>query len=200
MLQKRTARLLTISILLVSVGSAVVSNGQECATLNEASIKDADKYIQTLDHSKVSADCIAAAFNVIAAAPAQQAVPVLIKYLDYKRPLNEGERNGIFMHGNGPEVLYPAVDALFHVGDVAEPAIIRLIAERTLARVRLRNALYTLVLIHHGDTVSVIQELSRARTGSNSLSERQRLQSAAHEAVQWCDERWKDKCEDALKE
>ena len=64
-----------------------------------------------------------------------------------------------------------------------------------------KNAVYTLLLIRHGDVVSVIQEryirlaLCLRRVTKLGI----RLQAAAREAMKWCDDRVHAQCEDALK-
>jgi hypothetical protein len=61
------------------------------------------------------------------------------------------------------------------------------------------NALYALLLIHHGDVVAVIGKLLNARRTSTSREAGDRLQGAARSALKWCDERSKTQCEDALR-
>ena len=55
---------------------------------------------------------------------------MLIERLAYRRPLSEGERLGVFMHGNVPDVLYPAVHELYSLGEPSETALSRFIVCR----------------------------------------------------------------------
>ncbi len=102
---------------------------QECAVVKLASAEQAANYLQHAGRNAEAAECIQVAFRQIAKSPAEEAIPVLIKYLSYKRPLNEGERNGIFMHGKGADVLYPAVHELYTLGAPAESALVNFIAK-----------------------------------------------------------------------
>jgi hypothetical protein len=123
---------------------------------------------------------------------------LLIGYLGYKRPLSEGERYGVFMHGGGPSERFPAVHELFLLGSSSESALMASIADsENGAGIETQNALYTLLLIHHGDAVSVIREL-RGKRASSASEERRRLEAAARSAASWCSEQTKPKCEDAL--
>jgi hypothetical protein len=84
------------------------------------------------------------------------------------------------LHGNGPTVLYPAVHELYVLGDAAESALVTFIGtNKSSTRTELDNALYTLLLIHHGDALAVIQELHKESTNSASMETSDRLQGAA---------------------
>lgn len=111
-----------------------------------------------------------------------------------------GERLGIFMHGNGPNVLYPAVHELYALGKPAEPALLRFVAGiKDAGRIDRENVLYTLLLMHHGNAMDVVEILTKERNASGNDSARARLQAAAKDAAKWCDARIKVKCEDIQK-
>jgi len=193
--------MLTRAIMMVLVIANALSSKAigQCDDLRSASVEQATSYIEHAPDDAASAKCVQIAFDVIGSLPTEQAVPVLLKYLGYKRPLNDGERHGFFMHGNGPETLYPAVHELFHLGSASEPGVIRFIGEsKDASRTVLNNAIYALVLIHHGDGLAVVQELHSESGGAVDPDASKRLQSAAKDATKWCDERWKEKCADAL--
>lgn len=105
------------------------------------------------------------------------------------------------MHGNGPSVLYPAVHELFLIGSSAEPFLLNFIAEnRDNDDMAKQNALYTLLLIRHGNVISLIRELRTRSKSSITPIARERLEAAAKEAMKWCDGQSKTKCEDVLVE
>ena len=170
-----------------------------CDSLVSASIRQAMEYIDHANDTEDAANCVKIAFHQIAQAPTEQAVSALVKYLAYKRPLTGSERSGFFMHGKTPETIYPAVQELYQIGDPAVPNLIAFIGKQTVSKdTATQNALYTLVLIHHGDGVGVIQRLHAASISSSDTATRDRLQDAARSAMKWCDKRWKSKCEEAL--
>lgn len=179
---------------------AQLSRGQECEVLRGGTVAEATEYLRHAVDESAAASCVKAAFHRIGASPPEQAIPLLIGYLAYKRPLSEGERRGIFMHGGGPSELYPAVHELYLLGSPAEPALVGLIAgNRDSAAPEEKNALYTMLLIHHGDVVSVIKLLHKEGISSTNEEARDRLQAAARDALKWCDERSRAECEEALK-
>jgi hypothetical protein len=176
------------------------SIGQECEALKTSSVEKITDYLQHAGDDSAVAACVQVAFHRMAAPPPEQAIPLLTTYLGYKRPLNESERHGFFMHGKAPDVLYPAVQELYSIGGPAEPVLVSFLARnKENTGPESKNAVYTLLLIHHGDAISVVQELHKASVSSASGEARDRLQAAARDASKWCDERARSECEDALK-
>jgi hypothetical protein len=187
--------LLTVMFLL-----SMRSIAQECEALKTSSVAKIIDYLQHAADDSTGAACVQVALHRMGALPQEQAIPLLTTYLGYKRPLSEGERHGFFMHGSAPDVLYPAIQALYSIGSPAEIGLVSFLARyKDNAGPASKNAVYTLLLIHHGDAVSVVQELHKASVSSTSDEARDRLQAAAGEASKWCDERARSTCEDALK-
>jgi hypothetical protein len=56
--------------------------------------------------------------------PVVGAVPTLVKFLDFRRPLDETEKCGAYPHLRGVWDMYPAVDALESMGVNALPALL----------------------------------------------------------------------------
>lgn len=189
-------------VLILACLIPAISSGEECTVLKSGKIADATEYLRrAAEKQPVSLSCVQLAFEQIAGAPSEQAVPILIDYLGYKRTLNSGEGRGIFLHGNTPGTLYPAIHALYTIGPPAEPGLISFVAHsKEQGGVEQNNALYTLLLIHHGDAMSVIGNLMKESKSSSDTEDRTRLRAAAtNVAAKWCDEQAKEKCEDALK-
>jgi hypothetical protein len=190
-----------IGLLMITVFAFVpLAKSEECEALKSGSILDVTDYLRHARDDAADAICVRKAFHQLAGLPPEQAIPLLIKYLGYKRPLGEGERQGIFMHGNGPEVLYPAVHELYVIGNGVEPQVMKFIGQSPDATVtELSNASYVLLLIHHGNVIEVIKTLVQASSASGDNATSQRLQAAAKDAVRWCDDAGRKRCEDALK-
>src|ERR1017187_6650420 len=101
------------------------------------------------------------------------------------------------MHGDGPNVLYPAVHELYALGKPAEPALLRFVAgTKDAGGIEREDALYTLLLIHHGNAMDVVEILTKESNASGNDSARSRLRAAARDAAKWCDDRIRVKCED----
>jgi len=77
----------------------LISIGQECSEARMGSVAEAAEYLQHASTAVTPLVCVQAAFQRIANAPSAEAVPLLLQYLSFKRPLNEGEKQGIFIHG-----------------------------------------------------------------------------------------------------
>jgi hypothetical protein len=94
--------MLTRAIMMVLVIANALSSRAigQCDDLRSASVEQATSYIEHAPDDAASAKCVQIAFDVIGSLPTEQAVPVLLKYLGYKRPLNDSEQHGFFMHGN----------------------------------------------------------------------------------------------------
>jgi hypothetical protein len=193
-------RALKIALLVGFYGFSSFSVGQDCDSLKSGSTASAVDYLQHAGNDAAAARCVQVAFRQIGSSPPEQAIPLLVTYLGYKRPLNDGERHGIFMHGDGPAVLYPAVHELNPFGYAAEPALADFIGNSADGKgTEIDNAIYTLLLIHHGNALAVIEKLHKDSVSAASAETRDRLQRAARNALKWCDEAWQAKCEDALK-
>ena len=189
-----------VMLLMAAFLIPTLSAGQECEAAKDASVEKIIEYLQHVGDDPAAAACVQVAFHHIAALPPEQAIPLLITYLGYKRPLNESERHGFFMHGKAPDVLFPAVQELYSIGSPADPALIGFIAgNKDSLGLESKNAVYTLLLIHHGDVVSALQELHRARVSLTSDDVRDRLQAAAREAMNGAMTWALAQCEDALK-
>jgi hypothetical protein len=178
----------------------LISIGQECSEARLGSAAEAAEYLQHASAVVTPLVCVQAAFQRIANAPSEEAIPLLLQHLGFKRPLNEGEKHGIFIHGRTPATLYPAVQALSTIGAPAESALVSFLANENEGKeVERSNAIYTLLLIHHGNTLTVIENLMKASKLTRDEAESTRLGTAAREAVtKWCDEQTKEKCKHAI--
>ena len=78
--------------------------------------------------------------------------------------------------------------------------MVRFIAEnKNATKIEKENAIYTLVLIHHGDGLSVVEILAQQSKAEGDPEARARLRGAARDATKWCDDRVLAKCEDLQK-
>jgi hypothetical protein len=192
----------SVKLLAVLIGCLLPSEviSQECRSLASGSATVATEYIEHTDDNPDAASCVKLAFHQIAVGPPAESIPVLINFLSYKRPLNKGERSGIFMHGKGPSELYPAVHELGGLGPDAEVALIGFIPSKEDSNsLEIENALYAILLIHHGNVVGVIQRLRAEAENSDGPTARNRLKVAARTMLRWCDDRSRPECERALR-
>jgi hypothetical protein len=92
---------LAMTALLALSLSPILAAGQECEDLKSRTASAGIGYLRHAGDDTTAQPCVDRAFRQIASAPQEQAISLLIDLLGYKRPLSEGERLGIFMHGDG---------------------------------------------------------------------------------------------------
>jgi hypothetical protein len=86
------------------------------------------------------------------------------------------------------------------LGKPAETALLHFIAEnKDAAKIEQGNALYALLLIHHGNAIEVIETLTTESKSSEVAAASARLRAAAKEAAKWCDDEMRMKCESVQK-
>jgi len=179
----------TLFVILISANPCA---SQGCEELKLESASDA---VNALDHGEIkTAFCSRAAFQLIENLPQEEAVPILIKYLSFKRPISN--------EPHGLESQYPAVEALGKLGPAAEPALIDCIAhqenDNSLQRA---NALLALGLIRHGDivpTIKLMRERSSLLAGTPAAAH---LDAAAQYLWKhYCSGRLQSLCEKELRE
>ncbi len=121
-------------------------------------LASADDAVNALDHGEIKTTfCSRAAFQLIENLPGKEAIPILIKYLNFRRPIST-EPHGL----RSP---YPAVDALGKLGPDAEPALVDCVAQQDENSLQRANALEALAQIRHGDVLPTIK-LMRDRSAS----------------------------------
>jgi hypothetical protein len=149
-----------------------------------------------------SADCARSTFQLIQDLPREESIPILIKYLGYRRPLSEAENHGLFAHGPLPEVLYPAVESLYKIGLPAEAALLDAVAHiDPKDSIEYKNALYALVLIRHSDVLPLIKTIHERGIALAGTPEASRLESAAQDLKKrYCHGKLLQPCDDALRQ
>ncbi len=187
---------LTVTAVLLG-GLMRFSSAQECTALASHSGKEAIAYLQTVTGDARTISCVFTAFQGIASLPPDQAVPVLIKYLGYERPLLDSEKHGVFLtmdRGN----LYPAVQALFNIGSLhrgaVEPLLLTYLGEDHDEQ-GFKSGVYLLYVLRH--TPAAIEDLKARWTKTTDPAVSQRLHEAAQALMNWCLPR--KMCEDAAK-
>jgi hypothetical protein len=174
------------------------SSAQQCQTLQSHSSEDAIAYLQAQQTIAPNIICVRAAFKVISLLPSEQAIPILLQYIDYKRPLTDIEKKGVSFTRD-PGNLYPAVQILFDLGrDIVEPSLITFLGqESSNDPQRFENAVYLLRALRQGNVLAAMGDLKARRVLTTNVAVNSRLRSAAQALNKWCDPSWKDKCEAA---
>lgn len=148
--------------------------------------------------SRQEPKCIQMAIYGVRGTRSPEAIEVLLKYLDFRRS-STPEEQFIRRHLITVAETYPAVDALYGMGDNAVPKIVSFIAGGPTNDISRTNALISMMQIYREREPVAILRL-RSEAGKTKDSSRQEnLNKAATEAVDLCSENKKDKCMEALR-
>jgi hypothetical protein len=175
---------------------------QNCEILRDAHAKRMIDYLTETSRSEGEAPCIGFAIRRLGDAHARAAIPILIDYLDYKRPLDEGEKNGFYLHAPIVPEMYPAASALFAIGKPSVPYLLEVVEAADTHEQKQSNAVCAVMLIyreHMPDGIKLLKETSRSRANSGDEQKAQRLRDAAKDAVRYCT-LTKEDCEKALED
>jgi hypothetical protein len=182
-----------------SMFSASSCLAEECGKLKPgAGIGIAAEYLGSANirQGQSRPECVKLAFGEITSAPPAEAIPVLVRYLGWRRPPDNARFS---LQANSPDKLYPAVYSLFTIGAPAEEQLVTFIGESSDEKsVERNNAMYTLLLIHHGNGLGVVEALASRSKLSSDSDEKRRLRDAANDAMRWCEGQLRDKCEKTL--
>ena len=188
-------RLAVAVFVLFSCGSCLM--GQSCTELASASSGELLTYLNRGKASQTSS-CTEYALRRLGERKYLEAVPVALRYLDFRREPTEAEKHGLASMNSW----YPATIALFEIGKPALPYLVDLLATKTTEVVR-KNALETVMDISSDDFVSGVRLIRAAaekvRGNDSRLSEEEvRLTQASREAAKMCPPRVRSDCEAAL--
>jgi hypothetical protein len=141
--------------------------------------------------------CIQFALYGVRGTKSQQVVDVLLKYLDFRRPTTN-EEGVIHRHLVTLGEMYPAIDSMYLMEDLAAPNIVSMIAANKGTELARQNALVALTEIYQGNGpkgVALLKAEARKRTDDQ---ESVRLLNAAKDLVALCDVADKEKCAQEL--
>ena len=187
----RRYRLLSVPPLFVIALLPQLCKAQDCEALKTATAADA---VHSMDRSEIHGGrCARAAFQLIENLPPLEAIPILIKHLDYKWPW-----------ANEPHGLrsYPAVESLANIGPAADPALIEFVAQHeNESDIEHANALEALAMIHHFDAVPAIRLLRERSLAVAGTPAARRLDSAADYMLKhFCSPVLRKRCEERLRQ
>jgi hypothetical protein len=176
---------LTFTLMLACVGPVV---GQECESLRNAAPDDLTSFLNTAAPDQKNADCVTSAIRQLGARRHAPAVPTLVKFLDFRRPLDETEKRGAYPHLRGVWDMYPAVDALESMGVNALPALLDAIKADSSSLTAQENAIVAWMEIYRrsDEHPKAVALLKQAQKRATDTSTRQKLDWAIKKALTWC--------------
>lgn len=118
----------------------------------------------------------------------ERAVPELIKYLDFERKTKLAQNQDPNLLVDSVETTnwdylplssrYPAVGALFQIGKLSLPELVKVVENESIKSQKSQNAVEAIKLIFRDDLINGIEYLEDAKVKSVSLESKQRLQLA----------------------
>lgn len=198
---------LTAICVIFLLGTQVTPQGQERELIPTDVKRNVDnlavpddevtKLIEILRKREAPPDIIITAIQTLGRLKAKEAIPELIRYLDFKKeyPTKQPEFiDGIKIDGTelGRTIplsgIYPAAGALFQIGEPAIPALIAVIGAEESISVKSENALYALQQIFPDDLPKAVAYLEDAILKSRNPSRRRRLGVAVQKSKQELDD------------
>lgn len=147
--------------------SAILSTtaAGQCAALNEHTSKaDALAFLRAslnLSLQQRDPECISIALQDLKHSPSFEATSLLVKYLDFERPLSEAEQKGFMIHGPITQsTTYPAIGTLMTFGKEAIPELLATVETSASATIE-KNATHTIMLIFRNEPANGIEALKQ---------------------------------------
>lgn len=129
---------------------------------------------------RASSSCLIAAMFNLGRAKDPAAIPILVKWLTWEHKERNTYRLGTLSSK------YPAIGALYDIGEPTIPALLEVIGARSPSDVVSQNALFVLMSIHRNKPQEGIKRLREASL-KRSAKEKVNMEQAANDAAKkWC--------------
>jgi hypothetical protein len=170
------------------------ARASDCSQVAASDPADLIKFLKT-EASIADPTCVAKAIVRLGDFRTPAGAAVLIGLLDFQRPESVKEKYHLAdLHDK-----FPAVPALFSIGKPAIPALLAKLQTGEMDAVARSNAIRTITAIYRDNPPNAIATFMRAATKATDQGAAVRLESCARDAIAFCGEKWRVKCEEALK-
>lgn len=148
------------------------------------------------DRPNLNSACIIDAIRILGKKEYSPAIPILVKYLDFRVPDTPGVPQTI-RHTHGPtNGLYPAADALTWFGESAIPTLRGAVSNDDLDAIGRSNAAEALFVIA-ADKVKVVSLTTKAAQSSRDPEATGALKKVVNLMVRYCKAEEQQRCRDA---
>jgi hypothetical protein len=188
-----TKTLIRRVIILAIASQCILAAAQDCAKFTNSTNDELQQFLQQSPSSE-DLSCTISAIRKLGENHVTGAAGTLSKYLDLEQPLTEGEKMGVVHHPRTVARAYPAVNALFDIGEPALPTLLGVLKlNDPPGSLRRSNAIRTImmILIDGPSSVTLIRNAGRREPDPTAALS---LQRAAEEAAQVCVPDEKAKC------
>jgi hypothetical protein len=178
-------KIATLVGVLFLLGSAHVV-GQDCDSLQAATSDELVSYLNGIVPDQDNAKCITFAIKRLGERRFEPAMAVVARLLDFRRPLNEREKQGLYLHIQVAEEIYPAANALEEIGKKALPTISEVIKGTTTSTTARANAVSVWMEIYKHEGPKGVALLKQEVTETDDAAVKQNLKWAISEALALC--------------
>ncbi len=179
--------------------SGAVRFADPCDLLEDATSEELVSYLNRIIPDQRNGECIIFAVNKLGKQRYEPSIPVLTKLLDFRRPPNAREKEGLYLHIQGIDEIYPSAAALEEIGDRALPAILGVIKGESSSRTARENAVFVWMEIHKHESPKGVALLKREFDEANTTAGRLNLEQAMSRAVALCNPPDEAECKVAAK-
>jgi len=192
-------RCVWLILFIISLGTLVES---QCVLLNRSSSpKDLTSFLRAsieVPPERRDSACIEFALRHLEYQSSEENAKLLVRYLDFSRPLSEAERAGFAIHGLMTETnMHPAIGTLSTFGKTAVPPLLSVIADPPSELVA-RYAIRALMGVFRDRPFEGI-ELLRSQASVSPPSKAAKFRDAVQTALQWCGKQHRQQCESAVR-
>jgi hypothetical protein len=186
----------TLAIAALVLLGVVRVGAQECDPLHDSTSDELVSYLRGTVPNQESGECVTFAINNLGKRRYEPAVPVLTSLLSFRRPLNKREKEGLYVHIQAIDEIYPAATALEEIGSKALPAVMDLIKENSGPTAR-ENAVFVWMEIHKHESPKAVALLKREADKADDANAKMNLSWAVSKALTWCNPPDEAKCKAA---
>jgi hypothetical protein len=172
--------------------------GQDCESLRSASPDDLVSFLDANPPDEANAECLTFAIHKLGEKRYEPAIPVLARLLDFRRPLNEREKRGLYLHIQGIPEIYPAANALEEIGASALPTVLEVIKAGSASTTARENAVSVWMEIYKYESPKGVARLKQEADKTNDAA-KQNLKWALSKALTWCNPPDEAQCKAAAK-
>ena len=194
---KTAALALTMCLSFALTASGQVHEKYEgwCTTLEAATLPDLVRFLNATVPDEQNARCVTWAINRLGKERYEPAITLLVKLLDFHRPMTEGER---IFRGLSQDT-FPAEDALALIGRKALPELLHSIESDTTPDASRRNAVDVWMEIYRqsDEHPKGVAELRQEEAKASDEKSKARLKWAVEQARAHCNPPEKDACRKA---
>src|ERR1700733_13522910 len=150
---------------------------QECDRLRDATSSELVSYLNGVSDRR-GAECTAFAIKKLGEYRYEAAVPVLAGLLDFRRPADVREKQGLYLHIQGIDEVYPAARALEEIGKGSLPAVLSVIKGDSSSTTSRENAVFVWMEIHKDESPKGVALLKLEGDKTEDATAKSHLRSA----------------------